>query len=173
MNQPAKLLTREQAATRAAERHAAGKRLVTVNGSFDLLHGGHLVILEEAKAQGDILFVGLNSDASVRQYKGASRPIVPEADRARLLAALSCVDFVVLIDEPEAAGVIIDVVRPHVHVNGAEYGSPEQWVEYPVMKKHGVRGHMCPRQPGLSTTELLERIGALVAAERRASIGGT
>lgn len=156
-----KILTREAAAKRAAALRAEGKQLVTVNGSFDLLHAGHLVILETAKARGDVLFVGLNSDASVRQYKGPDRPVVREQERAALLAALGCVDVVVLLDEPEAAAAIIELVRPHVHVNGSEYGPPEQWVEYPVMQRHGVAGYVCQRQPELATTDLIQKIQRL------------
>lgn len=160
-DQPSKIIYREEAAARAAELRAAGKKLVTVNGSFDLLHAGHLVILEEAKGQGDVLFVGLNSDASVKQYKGPDRPIVPEAERARMLAALACVDYVTLINDPETAHVIIELVRPHVHVNGSEYGQPEQWVEYPTMCTYGVRGYVCQRRPALATTEIIAKIKSL------------
>lgn len=161
-----KVLTREQAVQRAAELRASGTTIVTVNGSFDLLHAGHLVILEEAKAQGDVVFVGLNSDASVRARKGPTRPIVPERERATLLAALVCVDHVVILDEPEVAAVIIELCMPHVHVNGSEYGVPEQWVEYPVMLRHGVRGHVCARRPGLATTDILRKIAATVVTDR-------
>lgn len=153
-----KILTRDEAAKRAAAFRTEGKKLVTVNGSFDLLHAGHLVILEEAKAQGDVLFVGLNSDESVKRYKGPHRPVVREQERAALLAALGCVDVVVLLDEPEAAAAIIELVLPHVHVNGSEYGLPEQWVEYHAMQRHGVAGHVCQRQPELATTDLIQKI---------------
>ncbi len=164
-----KILTREQAAQRAAELRASGKTLVTVNGSFDLLHAGRLVSLEEAGAQGDVVFVGLNADASVRANKGPSRPIIPERARASLLAALACVSYVVILDEPEAGAAIIELCRPHVHVNGREYGEPEQWVEYPTMQRHGVRGHVCARRPGLATTDILRKIAAEAAAERDSS----
>lgn len=153
-----KILTREEAARRAEELRRAGKRLVTVNGSFDLLHAGHLVILEEAKAQGDMLFVGMNSDASVQQNKGPERPIIPENSRAQMLAALACVDYVVVVDAVEAGGVLIEAVRPHVHVNGSEYGDPAQWVERPVMERYGVTGYVCHRRPGLATSDLIEKI---------------
>lgn len=156
-----KILEPHEAIKRAQELRSLGRRLVTVNGSFDLLHAGHLAILEEAKEQGDLLFVGVNSDASVRQYKGPSRPIVPEQERVRLLAGLSCVDYVVVLEAPEAGGEIIRLVRPPVHVNGAEYGPPERWVEYPVMQQYGVRGHACERKSGLSTSALIDKIRAL------------
>ncbi|TSC73184.1 MAG: hypothetical protein G01um101438_207 [Parcubacteria group bacterium Gr01-1014_38] len=156
-----KILTPAQALARAAELRTAGKKLVTVNGAFDLLHAGHLVILEEAKGQGDILFVGMNSDASVRQYKGPERPIIPQEERARMLVALACVDYVVIVDAVEAGASIIETVRPHVHANGAEYGNPAQWIEYPTMQRYGVTGVACRRQPGLATSDLIEKIQRL------------
>jgi len=156
-----KILSREEAGGAAGEFRARGKRLVTVNGSFDLLHSGHLAILEEAKAQGDILFVGVNSDASVRRYKGSDRPIIPETERARMLAALSCVDYVVVIDELEAGAAIISLVRPVVHANGSEYGPPESWIEYPAMREYGTAGYLCSRRPALSTSDLIRKIQAL------------
>lgn len=157
----AKITSREEAGRRAEELRRAEKRLVTVNGAFDLLHAGHLVILEEARAQGDVLFVGLNSDASVRVNKGPSRPIVPEAERARVLAALACVDYVVILDEQEIAAALLALVHPHVHVNGSEYGPPEQWVEYPTMCRYGVAGYVCQRRPALATTEIIAKIQGL------------
>jgi len=153
-----KLLTPEQAAKRAEQHRREERRLVTVNGSFDLLHAGHIAQLEEARSQGDFLFVGLNSDASVSAYKGAARPIIPEHDRARVVAALACVSYIVLINEREAGGAIIELIRPHVHANGSEYGPPEQWVEYPVMLRYGVQGYACSRRPGLSTTDVIQKI---------------
>lgn len=157
----AKILALESARQRAGVLRGEGKRLVTVNGSFDLLHAGHLVILEEAKAQGDVLFVGLNSDASVKQYKSAERPVVPQDLRVRMLCALSCVDYVVLLDAVEAGAEIVRLVQPHVHVNGSEYGPPAQWVEYPVMCELGVAGYTCQRRPALATSDLIQKIRAL------------
>src|SRR5690348_4947315 len=95
-----KILSLEQAAAKAAKLKAAGKKIVTVNGGFDLLHAGHLDILEEAKQQGDVLFVGINSDSSIRDKKGPDRPLIPQDERMALLAALMCVDYVVLLDAP-------------------------------------------------------------------------
>lgn len=164
-----KILSLAEAGKRAAKLKALGKRLVTVNGSFDLLHAGHLAILEEAKRQGDTLFVGVNSDAAVRQYKGPDRPIVPEAERARLLAALTCVDYVVVLDEKEAGGAIIRLVQPHVHANGSEYGPPEQWVEYPVMREYGVAGVACARRTAHATSDLIRKIRSLRAEPRPAN----
>lgn len=156
-----KVLSHDTAATRAAELRAVDKRLVTVNGSFDLLHAGHLIILNEAKAQGDVLFVGMNSDASVKQRKGPDRPIVAEELRARMLCALLCVDYVVVLDDVEAGAAILRLIHPHVHVNGSEYGPPEQWVEYATLVEMGVLPYVCQRRAALATSDLIQKIQAL------------
>lgn len=153
-----KILNSEEAAQKAADLRAAGKRLVTVNGSFDLLHTGHLVVLTEAKAQGDVLFIGLNTDASVKKYKGPDRPIIPEGERAAMLAALACVDYIVPFDEVEIGRELLLTVKPHVYVNGSEYGEPETWVEWPTMQEVGAKGHRVERHPGLATTDVIEKI---------------
>ncbi len=159
-----KILNTEDARQRASDFKRAGRRLVTVNGAFDLLHTGHLTILQEARLQGDALFVGVNSDASVRQSKGPLRPIVPEIERAELLAALACVDIVVIIQDREAGHAIIELVRPEVHVNGSEYGRPEQWAEYPAMVTYGVAGYVCARRPAHATTDIIQKIQLLPRA---------
>ena len=158
-----KILTLPEAEQMAADLHAQGKRLVTVNGSFDLLHAGHLDQLEEAKRQGDILFVGVNSDASVRQGKGENRPLVAEEARAALLAALVCVDYVVVVNEDysEVPRKLIEVIRPAVHVNGPDYGDPTEWIEWSVMQRHGTRGVVVQRRNDLSTSELIKKIKQL------------
>jgi rfaE bifunctional protein nucleotidyltransferase chain/domain len=156
-----KILTWPRARQWARELRRRDKVIVTVNGSFDLLHTGHLIFLEEAKQQGDVLFVGLNTDESIRAYKGPDRPLIPQRERALLLAGLQCVDYVVFIAAPEAGAAIIELVRPHIHANGSEYGPPQQWVEYPAMRKWGVRGYVCRRREGWSTTALLARLRKL------------
>jgi rfaE bifunctional protein nucleotidyltransferase chain/domain len=137
-----------------------GKKLVTVNGSFDLLHIGHLDQLEEAKKQGDILFVGVNSDKSIRGYKGSDRPFMSEEARAAMLAALECVDYVVVIDEeaPELQNVLLRAVKPDTHVNGAEYGEAEEWIEWPVMQDVGAKGYPAAKLNNLSTTDIVRKI---------------
>jgi len=160
-----KVLSREEAHGFADRLKREGKALVTVNGSFDLLHPGHLVILSEAKAQGDVLFVGVNSDASVRTYKGNGRPIIPEKERIAMLAALSFVDYIILFDEPEVGRQLLLTVRPHVHVNGSEYGDPETWVEWPVMQEVGARGYRVARRSGLATTDIIAKIRSLPEVE--------
>jgi rfaE bifunctional protein nucleotidyltransferase chain/domain len=160
-----KLLTLEQAAAKAEELKAGGKRLVTVNGSFDIVHAGHLDQLEEAKKQGDVLFIGINSDASVREGKGEGRPYIPEHARAALLAALVCIDFVIIIDAPYDAHqpnavpkTLLRAVKPHVHVNGPDYGAPETWLEWPVMQELGVQAYSVQKRNMFSTSDIVRKI---------------
>ncbi len=156
----AKILDLATATNKAAELKAAGKKVVTVNGAFDLLHAGHLDMIEEAKQQGEVLFVGINSDASIRERKGPARPIIGEQERAALLAALACVDYVVIIDAPydDMQDVLLRAIKPHVHANGAEYGDPSSWVEWPVMQEVGATGHSVLRRPGLATSDVIKKI---------------
>src|SRR5258705_12005340 len=113
---------------------AKGKRIVTNNGSFDILHKGHLHLLNEARQLGDVLIVGLNSDASVRGYKGPDRPIVSERRRAEMLLALRMVDYVHIFDEENPIAFLKEV-KPDVHVNSAEYG--QGGVASAPVKRHG------------------------------------
>jgi rfaE bifunctional protein nucleotidyltransferase chain/domain len=114
------LLTLDEAAALAERLRAAGKRIVLANGCFDLLHVGHIRYLRGARALGDVLFVGLNSDASVRRLKGPGRPLMPMAERAEILAALREVDHVVGFDAETADGLVTRL-RPHVHAKGTDY----------------------------------------------------
>jgi rfaE bifunctional protein nucleotidyltransferase chain/domain len=103
-----------------AEARSRGRTIVLANGAFDLLHVGHVRYLEGAKALGDVLVVAVNSDASVRAAKGEGRPVIPQAERAELVAALRCVDHVVVFDEPDVRG-IIRALKPEVHAKGTDY----------------------------------------------------
>jgi D-beta-D-heptose 7-phosphate kinase/D-beta-D-heptose 1-phosphate adenosyltransferase len=150
-----RLVPRESLRGLATTLRAKGKRIVTINGSFDVLHAGHLYILNEAQQQGDVLIVGVNSDASVRSYKGASRPIVPEEHRAEMLLALRMVDFVHIFEEPDPVA-FLDEVHPDVHVNGAEYG--ETCVERDVVIRNGGRLHLVKRIPNLSTSAVVAQL---------------
>jgi len=155
-----RIVDRDEASRIADRLRAEGKTILTTNGSFDLLHAGHVRYLREARAQGDVLFVGLNSDASVRGYKGANRPFVGERDRAELLAALEMVDYVVIFDEKEPMR-FIEAIRPHVHINGSEYGA--ECIEAPTVRRLGGRLHLIDRIEGLSTTALARRIAGALA----------
>jgi D-beta-D-heptose 7-phosphate kinase/D-beta-D-heptose 1-phosphate adenosyltransferase len=132
-----------------------GKRIVTVNGSFDILHNGHLYILNEARRRGDVLIVGLNSDASVRGNKGPGRPLVDERRRAEMLLALRIVDYVHIFEEPDPIAFIKEI-NPDVHVNGSEYG--ENCIESETVRRGGGRLHIVSRIPGLSTSNLVDRL---------------
>lgn len=134
----------------------AGRRIVFTNGCFDLLHVGHIRYLQAARKLGDLLVVGLNSDRSVRALKGEGRPLVPEAERAEILASLSCVDYVVLFDEVTPLGLILEV-EPDILVKGMD------WAEDQVVGRREVeaRGGKVVRMPlveGVSTTTLIRRI---------------
>lgn len=120
MSDEPRVVDRPAAAHIVAERQAAGERAVFTNGVFDLLHLGHVTYLRQARALGDFLVVGVNSDASTRRLKGPKRPLVPEHERAGLLAALACVDLVTIFDEPTAEATIA-ALRPSVYVKGGDY----------------------------------------------------
>lgn len=135
-----------------------GKKIATLNGSFDLMHAGHLQIIFEASQVADILIVALNSDASIKAYKSPDRPIVPLEYRLQLMAALEFVDFVTWFDETTPIP-LLEIIRPDVHVNGAEYG--ENCIEAPTVKKYGGTIHIVKLVPGLSTTQILSKIVSL------------
>ena len=135
---------------------AAGKRIVFTNGCFDILHHGHITYLNRAKALGDVLIVGLNSDASVRALKGSTRPINHEDDRAAVLAALSCVDLVVLFDAPTPVA-LIETVRPDLFVKGGDY-TIETLPEAPLVKALGGEVKLLPFLEDRSTTGIIDRI---------------
>ena len=141
---------------------AAGLRLVLTNGVFDLLHIGHVSYLQRARSLGDLLVVGVNSDASTRANKGPARPLVPEAERAALLAALRCVDHVTIFGE-RTAEALVAALRPDVYVKGGDYrlddaaeGAPLP--EAKIVRGYGGRVELIPYVAGRSTTELIEKI---------------
>jgi rfaE bifunctional protein nucleotidyltransferase chain/domain len=134
----------------------AGRRVVLTNGCFDLLHAGHVALLEAARAEGDVLVVAINSDRSVREIKGPKRPILPEQERAETLAAMECVDHVVIYDEPTPAAVIRQI-EPDVLVKGADWGANDI-VGRDTVEAAGGRVVRVPLVEGLSTTVILERI---------------
>ena len=136
-----------------------GCRVVLTNGCFDILHVGHLRYLREARALGDVLVVGVNSDDSVRQLKGPGRPVNRAADRVELLAGLSCVDCAVVFADLTPARLIL-AVRPDVYVKGGDY-SPEMLEETAVVRAFGGEVRIVGYVPAHSTTELVERIRAV------------
>jgi D-glycero-beta-D-manno-heptose 1-phosphate adenylyltransferase len=157
------------------EWRAAGRRVVFTNGAFDLLHVGHVRYLQAARALGDLLIVGLNDDASVRGYKGPTRPLVPAEERAELLAALACVDYVVLFSEPTATRLVA-ALEPDVYVKGGDYSASDAGnggkplPEAEAARAAGGEVVIVPFVPGRSTTGLIERIQRQARAEERGGI---
>lgn len=142
-----------------AEARAAGRVVVWTNGTFDLLHPGHVSSLQQARALGDVLVVGINSDRSVKAYKGPTRPILTEHERAAMLAALECVDYVIVFDEDTPAESLTKL-KPDIHCKGAEYAPPHgrPVPERAVVEGYGGRIAYLPLVPGVSTTDVLKRI---------------
>lgn len=151
-----RVLARADAAAFARDLQAAGKRVVFTNGVFDLLHPGHVRYLQAARREGDALIVGVNSDRSARASKGPGRPITPEAERAELLAALACVDAVVIFDE-ETPDAIVKALQPDVLVKGADWPA-DQIVGRDTVEARGGRVVRMPVEAGHSTTAIIEKI---------------
>jgi D-beta-D-heptose 7-phosphate kinase/D-beta-D-heptose 1-phosphate adenosyltransferase len=133
-----------------------GERIVFTNGCFDLLHIGHLRYLQRARRHGDRLVVAINSDRSVRKIKGPPRPLLPQAERAEVLAALSCVDFVTVFDEPDPLAVIT-ALQPDVLIKGSDW-SQNRIIGREVVEGRGGRVRRVPLVKGISTSRLIERI---------------
>ena len=150
-----KILTRDAMLAERDRLRDAGSALVFTNGCFDLLHAGHVDYLSFARAQGDALLVGINSDASVRKNKGEGRPLVPQDDRARVLAALEAVDYVVIFDEDEPADLVAAVL-PDVLVKG------EDWSHYvsgrETVEANGGKVVLAKLTPGRSTSSIIDTI---------------
>src|SRR3954469_11077879 len=155
-NQPDRVLTWEQTAAFVDAVRSAGRRIVFTNGVFDLLHPGHVRYLQHARSLGDLLIVGLNADASVRRNKGADRPITPEGERAEILAALECVDAVVIFDQDTPAD-IVRLVEPDVLVKGADWPT-DQIVGRDTVEARGGRVVLVPVEEGHSTSAIVQRI---------------
>jgi rfaE bifunctional protein nucleotidyltransferase chain/domain len=145
-----------------ARYRAEGKTVVWTNGCFDLLHVGHIRSLQAARAFGDVLVVGVNSDESVRRLKGPRRPIIPALERTEVLAALECVNHVVLFEEltPEA---VLARLQPDVHCKGADYAPPfgKPIPEAKVVTTYGGRIEFLPLSPAISTSDLVSRMSEL------------
>ena len=153
---PEKLKSADEIAAIAAQAKKSGKRVVFTNGCFDLLHRGHVHVLRRAKAAGDLLIVGLNSDRSVKSIKGPLRPILPESERAELIAAMEMVDYVVLFDEADPYSLIAAIV-PDVLAKGGDW-SAEKIIGADIVAQNGGRVEVIPYLKGFSTTEIIERI---------------
>jgi rfaE bifunctional protein nucleotidyltransferase chain/domain len=164
---PQKISTRYDLVNIVWRRQRGGERGVFTNGCFDLLHLGHVRYLQEARALGDFLILGLNNDAGVRLLKGPGRPLVPEAERAEILAALACVDYVTIFNEP-TAGPLVALLQPAVYVKGADYANAHtnmpdtsRLPEAKVVQEYGGTVRLIPYLPHHSTTELIAAIKQL------------
>ena len=152
-------MTRAEAAAFAETARRDGRRVVFTNGVFDILHPGHVRYLRQARALGDLLIIGLNSDASVRRNKGPARPINSEAERGEILEALECVDAVTVFDE-ETPAEIIRAIQPDILVKGADWAE-DAIVGRNTVEAGGGRVVRVPIEQGYSTTEIIRRIRAL------------
>jgi D-glycero-beta-D-manno-heptose 1-phosphate adenylyltransferase len=151
-----RVVTQDELLSRVADAKRTGRRVVFTNGCYDLLHPGHTRLLEKARDLGDILILALNSDRSVRENKGAGRPIVNETERAEVAAALAAVDYVVLFDEPTPREIIARVL-PDVLVKGGDWG-PNEIVGREEVEAAGGRVISIPFEPGYSTSSIIERV---------------
>jgi D-beta-D-heptose 7-phosphate kinase/D-beta-D-heptose 1-phosphate adenosyltransferase len=151
-----KVLALDTLLERLPQLRVAGRRIVFTNGCFDLLHVGHLHLFESAAALGDCLVCGINDDRSVRELKGPTRPVVPFAERARMLAGLEAVDFVVGFGDPTPLK-LIEAIRPDVLIKGSDW-PVDQIVGRDVVEAHGGRVEQVQLLPGRSTTKLLDRL---------------
>lgn len=151
-----KIVDRETLARRLAEIRKTGRRIVFTNGCFDLLHVGHITYLNDARGLGDILVIGLNTDRSIRALKGDQRPIISQEERSHMLAALECVDFVVLFDEDTPVD-LISLVRPDILAKGADY-TKDQVVGADIVEAYGGSVSLIPLVDNISTTTIINKI---------------
>jgi D-beta-D-heptose 7-phosphate kinase/D-beta-D-heptose 1-phosphate adenosyltransferase len=154
-----RVLTQPEATHLVERLRAQGRRIVFTNGVYDLLHPGHIRYLQRAGSLGDALIVGVNADVSVRRIKGPARPINPEGERAEVVAALGCVDAVVVFDEDTPAD-IIRLVQPDILVKGADWPA-DRIVGRDTVEARGGRVVLAEVEPGFSTTAIIEKIRSL------------
>jgi rfaE bifunctional protein nucleotidyltransferase chain/domain len=155
----AKIVTLETLLTRRAEWRRQGRVVVWANGCFDVVHIGHIRCLQAAAAQGDVLVVGLNSDASVRRLKGPGRPVIGQDERAELLAALACVDCVYVYAD-DTADAALAQLQPEIYCKGGEYAPPHgrPTVEAATVRAYGGEIRYMPQVPGRSTSAIIRKI---------------
>lgn len=153
---PGKLKSLEELKSAVLQAKARGQKIVFTNGCFDILHRGHLHLLREAKALGDLLIVAINSDRSVQQIKGSARPVISQAGRAELIAALEMVDYVILFDEVDPYR-LIEELRPDILAKGGDW-STDQVIGGDIVERGGGRVAVIPYLKGFYTTEIIERV---------------
>jgi rfaE bifunctional protein nucleotidyltransferase chain/domain len=160
----AKVIPREETQALGKRLRREGRRIAFANGCFDVLHVGHVRYLQGARAEGDVLVVGVNSDRAVRELKGEGRPLLPEDARAELIAALECVDYVIVFDEHTAEAVLRDL-RPDVHCKGTDY-TADSVPERDVLREIGGEVRIVGDAKDHSTRELLARIASRLRANQ-------
>ncbi len=156
-----KYISPDQLLLKVEKIRSQGFSIATLNGSFDLLHAGHLEIIYQASLQADVLIVGLNTDESIQAYKSPLRPIVSLEYRKQMMAALEYVDYVTWFSETDPREML-KKIRPDVHVNGSEYGA--HCIEADVVKESGGRIHIVSLVPGLSTSQIIKKILSVCAS---------
>ncbi len=159
-----KILPWDELAEKLAGLRTAGKKVVFTNGCFDILHAGHVRYLSDAKQRGDILVVGLNSDASVRKIKGEKRPVVEQDQRAVVLAGLWCVDFIAIFDESDPLS-LIETLRPDVLVKGADW-KEDEIIGGDFVKANGGSVERIPFVADISTSDIIRKIVENYRTER-------
>lgn len=150
-----KVIDPDELERKIEELRSEGLTISVLNGSFDLMHAGHLHIIFEASKQGDILIVALNTDRSIQEYKSPLRPIIPLKYRLQMMAALEFVSFVTWFDETDPRK-ILSIIKPDVFVNGSEYGY--NCIEAETVKNNGGTVHIVEKIPGLATSEIIRKI---------------
>lgn len=151
-----KVVSQKELVSIVAQLRKKHEIIVTTNGAFDILHVGHVRALQATKQFGDVLIVGVNSDSSVKKYKSDKRPVVGQAERAEMLAALACVDYVTVFEETDPRA-FLELVKPNVHCKSGDY-VPETMIETPTVVKHGGVVKIVPLVGGFSTTNLIRRV---------------
>jgi D-glycero-beta-D-manno-heptose 1-phosphate adenylyltransferase len=150
-----KIISPNDLSSKVAELRQRGLRIATLNGSFDLLHAGHMYMIYEAAKVADLLIVALNSDTSIQAYKSPKRPIIPLDLRLEMLAAIRFVDYLTWFEETDPRA-LLEKIKPDIHVNGIEYR--EGCIEEETVKKNGGRLHFVDRIAGLATSEIIKKI---------------
>jgi len=150
------ILNIENAMQKSLELKKKNKKIVTINGSFDLIHAGHIRSLKFAREQGDVLFLGLNSDKSVKAYKSPHRPILPQTQRAEILSAIRYVDYIVILDEPDISVPLLRAIHPNVHVDSVEYKNNTSMIY--VINELNVELVLLPKFEDISTTNIIKKI---------------
>jgi rfaE bifunctional protein nucleotidyltransferase chain/domain len=152
-----KIKTQEEIVKIVEKLKKQNKVIVTTNGSFDILHSAHVNLLEGAKSKGDILIVLLNSDSSIKRNKGNSRPIIPENERARLLAGLECTNYIVIFNEDTPLKVL-EKIKPNIHVKGGSVEQSRITEEQKLLEKWKGKFIQLPLEQGFSTTNIIKKI---------------